>query len=118
MATTDEIRARWAAATPGPWHNDNGGDEGVIRVWFRATPGDDLAGFPEGYGLTVACVLFPGDMETYEGPDFRTAEAIARAPEDIAALLAEIERLRAVEQERRENFPARLAVAAWKSGRR
>jgi hypothetical protein len=33
-------------------------------------------------------------------------------------LLAEVRRLRQQERERRENFPARLAAAAWRAERR
>lgn len=93
MSTIEAIRARWEAAAPAPWHNDNGGEEGVIRVWFGRDP--EAAGLPSTHDLTVACVLFPGDMETYEGPDFRTAEASASAPADVRDLLSEVDRLRA-----------------------
>lgn len=90
------ISARWAHAASGPWCDDVDGENGVLRVWFRETPGDDIGGFPAGYDLTVACVVFPGDMETYEGSDFRTARALSQAPSDIATLLAEVRRLRPI----------------------
>jgi hypothetical protein len=92
-AEIEAIRARWAHAAQGPWCDDVDGEDGVLRVWFRETPGTDIPGFAAGYDLTVACVIFPGDMETYEGADFRTARALSQAPADVAALLAEVARL-------------------------
>lgn len=80
----EAIRERWAQVPAGPWCDDLDGDDGVIRVWFAGKPGIEHA---KGTDLSVACVIFPGDMETYEGPDFQAARAIAAAPEDIAALL-------------------------------
>lgn len=69
----DPIRARLAAATPGPWDHNTAaeliqtekGDAIVVPAWF----GEDL-------------------------PRWDDAELIAHAPADIAALVAEVERLR------------------------
>lgn len=77
--TIGAIRARWGTVPGGPWRWDDQ-PEGVIRVWF-----------PEPHDLTIACLVFPGDMETYEGPDLRLAEAIAHAPQDVATLLAALD---------------------------
>lgn len=89
MAEIEAIRERWQQAPPGPWRWDDQPD-GVIRVWLRDDPDAPSA----GYEPTIACLMFPGDMETYEGADLRLADAIAAAPSDIAALLAEVDRLR------------------------
>ena len=80
-AALGAIRERWGAVPSAPWRWDDQ-PEGVIRVWF-----------PEPHELTIGCVLFPGDMETYEGPDLRLAEALSAAPADIALLLRVIKRL-------------------------
>lgn len=70
----DEIRARAAAATPGPWQ---------ARREFVVS--GDLEGIPD-------CVVSTGE----DGPqELADAEFIAHAREDVPALYAEIERLRA-----------------------
>lgn len=66
--TIDEIRARWAAATPGPWVI--GPDGAYNAVW-----GADRA-------TLVASVEGEADED-----------AIAAAPEDIKTLLARIDEL-------------------------
>jgi len=69
----DEIRARWAAATPGPWEARV--HEGLWAICH-----------PHGW-IMDGCDSIPrGD-----GPD---AVAIAAAPEDVAWLVGEVERLR------------------------
>lgn len=78
-AAITAIRARWDAVPGGPWRWD-AVPEGVIRVWF-----------PEPHDLTIACLIFPGDMATYAGPDLRLADAVARAPADVATLLAALD---------------------------
>lgn len=71
----DPIRARLAAATPGPWYSEWVPDDDWIVVY----------GQPHGaYVCPEVCTL----------TDDADAEFIAHAPADIAALLAEVERLR------------------------
>jgi len=78
---TDEqlaaIRARCEAATPGPWN------------WGR----DDVPNRPDIYHLTATWIT---ECENY--PDVTVAvpdlDFIARARQDVPALLAEVERLR------------------------
>ena len=71
----DPIRARLAAATPGPWEVDECSDETTVIV--------------AGSDLTIICSeLWQG----WEGT--QDAALIANAPADLAALLAEVERLR------------------------
>ena len=97
MTTLDlePIKERLAAATPGPW---------------------DFHVLPQSVGITVATIHSEqGPREKRWTADLppeiggvgteKDAEFIANAPEDIAALIAEVERLRAtviVEQNRRQ----------------
>ena len=87
MSTLDlePIKERLAAATPGPW---------------------DFHVLPQSVGITVATIHSEqGPRETCWTADLppeiggmgteKDAEFIAHAPEDIAALVAEVERLRA-----------------------
>jgi ElaB/YqjD/DUF883 family membrane-anchored ribosome-binding protein len=81
---TDEIKARLAAATPGPWVHE-------ITQYM-----DD---YGAADGPPVARVVVPVDT-AYDGPSclvplasVANAVLIAHAPADIAALLAEVERL-------------------------
>jgi hypothetical protein len=75
---TAEIRARLQAATPGPWHADDG-DFGCVMVG--------------NYGwVTPAGVNAPEyDVDTPQG--HADAELIAHAPTDLAYLLARVEEL-------------------------
>lgn len=78
----DEIRKRLEAATPGPWFYRNAG---VRKKCKKAEI--KLADCP---------VAFRGpDIEEHKG-GYNDAEFIAHAPEDIAYLLAEVERLNAL----------------------
>lgn len=91
MATIEEIRARWQAATPGPWFETDLPD-GVLRVAFVPLRDGHVPAVPpmhmEAYSHYVE---FPGDMEDYTGADLSTARAIAAAPTDIATLLAALD---------------------------
>ena len=80
----DPIKERLAVATPGPW---------------------DFSVLPQSVGITVATIHSEhGPRETCWTVDLppeiggmgteKDAEFIAHAPEDIAALVAEVERLR------------------------
>ena len=100
MTNLEPIKARLAAATPGPWAwasapaegssetpaeyvaNALTGDGPLFVVWVPSTEG--AAG---GYVLTAV---------TGDGPHASfDAEFIGHAPEDIRALLAEVKRLQA-----------------------
>ncbi|MEM9193005.1 MAG: hypothetical protein AAGF12_27775 [Myxococcota bacterium] len=74
----DEIRARWARVSPTPWRLD---DEGV--------------GVLAADGSTVATHSIDG-WWAGAGPNLKAddAVAIADAPNDVAYLLSEIDRLR------------------------
>lgn len=89
----DGIKARLAAATPGPW------------IW-HASPWEDHAG--------LAVLHFPvynpkpgaaNDVAVTVVKSAADASFIAHAPEDIAALVAEVERLRA---DADRSFPDRI----------
>jgi hypothetical protein len=97
----DAIRARLVAATPGPWYVD-----------------ESLRGVEaQTHGYPVEIVGWTGLAD---------AMLIAHAPGDIAALVAEVERLRAWAEEaaKAENANAddavreRAAVVAWLRARR
>ena len=108
MATLDlePIKERLAAATPGPW---------------------DFYVLPQSVGITVATIHSEqGPRETCWTADLppeiggmgteKDAEMIAHAPEDIAALIAEVETLRGqVEAVRALHRPAH-AVFSWNGG--
>lgn len=85
----DEIRERLDAATPGPWRPDNDEPGYVIA------PGDP-SGW-DGY-LIASTVDHDGGLFVQE----HNAELIAHAPQDLADLLAEVERLRGVLAKARE----------------
>jgi len=75
-----EIRARWAAVSPTPWRVD---DESEGRAVLAAD------------GSTVATHSIDG-WWAGGGPQLKPedARAIAHAPDDVAWLLAELERAR------------------------
>lgn len=68
------IRERWAKATPGPWAVFEGHPEYVMKP---DKPGSDWDG-------TIIAEL---PRDEFDLIDYPTAEAIAHAPEDVAALL-------------------------------
>ncbi len=74
----DAIKARAAAATPGPWYVERGGEHGdpfwAIAAILRDPYGDN----------SLSC-----------GSDREVAEFIAHARTDVPALVAEVERLEA-----------------------
>lgn len=72
----DAIKARLAAATPGPWSHD----EPYLRA-IRNRSGTEVASAHISYGGTGRGAWFPD------------ADLIAHAPEDLATLVAEVERL-------------------------
>ena len=106
MTTLDlePIKERLAAATPGPW-----------RVWHGTDPSKVRSTAVE----TAWCYGdIEGDTELITDylPTGADAEMIANAPEDIAALVAEVERLREqVEAVRALHRPAH-AVFSWNGG--
>ncbi|MCT1459888.1 hypothetical protein M3G03_10130 [Aestuariimicrobium sp. p3-SID1156] len=79
------IKARLNAATPGPWENDGGGEVG--QHWSSPKPlasivSTEVSCMAYCYGGSAAGVIRDED-----------ADFIAHAPTDIAALVAEVERL-------------------------
>ena len=88
----DAIKARAEAATAGPWEADDSDADGVNVGWYVWSDFDET---------TVAPHL-----------DHDDAEFIAHAREDVPALIAEVERLRAgreIEQTMLRNAATRLA---------
>lgn len=88
----DAIRARWETATPGPWE---------AYIDLRGPCGQLMMILSRGRGSVADRVTRDDD-----------AEAIAHAPEDVARLLAEIDRLRAL------LTPVQDAAVAWREARR
>jgi len=80
----DAIRARWADVSPWPWKHEVG-DHLAKPGWLVADLGD-----------THAVATAPCPARDARWREAVNAEAIAHAPEDIAALVAEVERLRHV----------------------
>ena len=81
----DPIKARLAAATPGPW-----GIQGAQSDYEIVGPGPSVGGWTQG--------PFVLEFSTWPSPralKWKDAELIAHAPSDLAALVAEVERLRA-----------------------
>ena len=79
MIDLEAIKARLSAATPGPWRRD-----GNHRAKVRGGDGD-----------TLTRVVPESSDEPWSPTDEANADLIAHAPGDIAALVAEVERLRA-----------------------
>lgn len=83
-----EIRERAEAATPGPWQEtDQPG--GVLQVVFGPLTAKGYVDYEHtnqrsGFALSV---VFPGDMEDYEGEDLANAAFIAHSRADVAWLL-------------------------------
>lgn len=76
MLDLDAIKARLAAATPGPWEEEREG-----------------GGYPTGVVYGPDCTVTSCDSEPGTLHQCTNAIFIANAPSDIAALVAEVERL-------------------------
>lgn len=79
MLDLDAIKARLAAATPGPWEEEREG-----------------GGYPTGVVYGPDCTVTSCDSEPGTLHQCTNAIFIANAPTDIAALVAEVERLRKI----------------------
>lgn len=85
MLDLEPIKKLLGEITPGTWR-DTITDDGGLVVYLTEPP----EGKP--YGCNY---LFFGDMEETEGVDHANAEFVADAPATVAALVAEVEQLRA-----------------------
>jgi hypothetical protein len=89
----DPIRTRLEAASPGPWRWEDWGDPPVDHERSAYTlASDELAGSDLLPGLTKAICTAAQATSMWKNP--ADADLIAHAPSDIAALIAEVERLR------------------------
>ena len=80
----ESIKARLAAATPGPWEQKWFGT-GAERKWSNS-PGYGAVGLPECYGVTATGgSLVVMSSEWKQG--HQDVELIAHAPTDLALLL-------------------------------
>ena len=82
----DPIRTRLEAASPGPWRWEDWGDPPLDHEHNAYTLASDEL------GLTKAICTAAEATSMWKNP--ADADLIAHAPSDIAALLAEVERLR------------------------
>lgn len=84
-AKRDEIRARWENATPPPWKACGADRGGCVCGLVWATGVDEVVAqvWPSG-----------GDVTPTDAQRNKDAAAIAHAPDDVAALLAESNELR------------------------
>jgi hypothetical protein len=88
----DPIRARLEAASPGPWRWEDWGDPPVDHGRSAHTlASDELS-------LTKAICTAAQATSMWKNP--ADADLIAHAPSDIAALIAEVERLRGTDPEK------------------
>ena len=97
MNKLEEIEARWAKTTPGPWEYT----AGILKCWVDSPNADLHLSFQD---------LHP--MDGREWPSRETASAIAHAPEDIARLVEEVRALRARVECDAEVINAAAAVSA------
>lgn len=90
MSALNEIEARLAAATPGPWENDGGGEIG--QHYSRPEPYQQIV------STTVSCGSYclGGSSAGVEHHD--DAELIAHAPADLAALVAVVREVEGLHQ--------------------
>ena len=79
----DEIKAVLAAATPGPWEWREGDASNYEKGWFFGSNGIEVCWFGD------ATMFYPVSGDE---PDEKDINLIAKAPEYITYLLAEIER--------------------------
>lgn len=94
MSRIDEIRERWAAATPGPWSTRRDGY--TLRGLGNRCRTLVRVGTEYNAGNVIAQVELGGPGAVYNtwGAVDGNAEAIARAPDDIAYLLGLLEAVR------------------------
>jgi hypothetical protein len=85
MNWLEEIEARWAKATPGPWHWYHW--KGIIEVQRKDAGEGDACPVVHWQGFDGSCRPVAEHN--------RNASAIAHAPEDVARLCAEVKALRA-----------------------
>jgi hypothetical protein len=81
-----EIRARWNATTPGPWHVTVFDDVHAMNLVAVATVADTDA---SSEIIAATLVQAPRYVDVADGRWDENAEAIANAPSDIAYLLGQ-----------------------------
>lgn len=89
MLDLDPIKARRAAIGEGSWRETITEDGGLVVYLAepKSSAMDDAYIYPASF-------LFFGDMEDTEALDHAQAEFVAHAPQDVDALIAEVEKLR------------------------
>lgn len=106
MSTVDleAIKQRLAAATPGPWYVHNPDDALCMNAYCVSTdehePWIDMPESKNGHEHIIAITLLQSPRVVCHASEKweENAELIAHIPTDMAALIAEVERLRVIEQ--------------------
>ena len=86
------IRERWEKVTPWPWKYLEQGSSGLPPMIVQ----DRDRGAPAAWA--VARLMMNTNFEDYPEEASKSGPAIAHAPEDVFALLEEVERLQGVVQ--------------------
>lgn len=97
----DAIEARLARATPGPWLVKDQDPKQIHRGTVQVQE--------DGRGVEVIAECYCG---AYEGHGLRNAELIARAPEDLQALIDEVRALRERAEKAEANYAFMVERAA------
>ena len=106
------IEVRVSSATPGPWFTDDRNDG---EIWA----GEENPGCAKAGDIHVADVFPVADLMEYyhasevNDPWLANANFIAHAREDIPALLAEVDRLRAQLLRCHDKMAAGIFVPSW-----
>ena len=93
-----EIEQRWAKATPGPWkHEDRpGAEQAIVALTMDDENQRNHVEFTYKKGTRETILITPWVQFAYEEYTERmknTCDAVANAPTDVQALLAEVRRL-------------------------
>lgn len=118
MLDLQPIKARLAAATPGPWTADLNAS-GMATVAVESSKPSLLASLAGVAQVNTIMVVSSGPLY---GSPAQDADLIANAPTDLAALVAEVERLRGAIKEHYETTDyyeteadRKLWGAAWEA---
>ena len=101
QADLDAIEARLARATPGPWLVKDQDPKQIHRGTVQVQE--------DGRGVEVIAECYCG---AYDGHGLRNAELIARAPEDLQALIDEVRALRERAEKAEANYAFMVERAA------
>jgi hypothetical protein len=113
----EAIKARLAAATPGPWYDHNPDDDYCMNAYtVTNSPVEPDVGVDERTNdhkhIIALTLLQTPRVACHEDSRWEeNARFIAHAPTDIAALLAEVERVTT----ERDSYKSALGDIAWQN---